>query len=60
MLDFIRNWLEDIMEEETGPENSIEKNENEDREQSLERLLKQINGGSYFPKFKQNVINCIC
>ena len=47
------------MEDETGPENSIEKNENEDREQSLERLLKQINVGSYFPKDIHDVMKTI-
>ena len=36
------------MEEETGSEYSIEKNESEEREQSLERLLKQINVGFIF------------
>ena len=59
MLDFFQNWLEDIMEEEFGPENSIEKNENEEREESLERLLKQINAGSYFPKHKYDTIKTL-
>lgn len=47
------------MEEETGSEYSIEKNESEEREQSLERLLKQINVGFYFPKHKHDAMKTV-